>query len=153
MGGLQFVTVPGYAALLLRRTYRDLALPGALNQMGHEWLQGTAAKWSGIDNRWTFPSGATLTFGYLDTDADKYRYQSSEFQYVGFDELTQFTEDAYRYLFSRLRKRTGVNIPIRMRAASNPGGAGMIGYVLDLLTINRMATGYLFEHYLATITI
>src|SRR5256885_7901003 len=35
---------------------------------------------------------STLTFGYLDNENDVYRYQSAEFQYVGFDELTQFTD-------------------------------------------------------------
>src|SRR4051812_27808590 len=29
-GGLEYVDVPGYAAILFRRTYADLALPGAL---------------------------------------------------------------------------------------------------------------------------
>ena len=124
MGALQYVDVPGYAALLLRRTYADLALPGALMDRASEWLQGTAAKWSEKDKTWRFPSGATVTFGYLESENDKYRYQSAEFQFIGFDELTQFTETQYRYLFSRLRRLAGVDVPLRMRAASNPGGIG-----------------------------
>lgn len=39
-----------------------------------------------------------------------------------YDELTQFKEPWYKYLFSRLRRLVGSDIPIRMRAASNPGG-------------------------------
>jgi predicted phage terminase large subunit-like protein len=124
MGALQFVEVPDYAALLLRRTYADLALPEALMDRAAGWLTGTAAKWSEKDKTWTFPSGATVTFGYLESENDKYRYQSAAFQYIGFDELTQFTETQYLYLFSRLRRRRGVDVPLRMRAASNPGGAG-----------------------------
>src|SRR5208282_4891029 len=69
-----------------------------------DWLMPTGARWSERDKTWTFPSGATLSFGYLEHEDDKYRYQSSEFQYVAFDELTQFTETQYRYLFSRLRR-------------------------------------------------
>jgi len=34
------------------------------------------------------------------------------------------SELQYRYLFSRLRRLHGTNIPIRMRSASNPGGEG-----------------------------
>jgi predicted phage terminase large subunit-like protein len=45
-------------------------------------------------------------------------------QNCGFDELTQFTEEQYTYLFSRLRRLEGVDIPLRMRTASNPGGEG-----------------------------
>jgi predicted phage terminase large subunit-like protein len=124
MAGLQFVDVPGYAAILFRRTYADLSLPGALMDRAREWLSGTRAKWNDRDKTWTFLSGATLTFGYLDTANDRYRYQSSEFQFIGFDELTQFPEADYRYLFSRLRRLRTSQVPLRMRAASNPGGVG-----------------------------
>src|SRR4029077_3634506 len=71
---------------------------------------------------WTFPSGATLAFGYLENENDKYQYQGAEYQFVGFDELSQFTESQYLYLFSRLRRLEGSDIPLRMRSASNPGG-------------------------------
>jgi predicted phage terminase large subunit-like protein len=121
---LQFVDVPGYRAMLLRRSYSDLNLPEALIPMSHAWLEGTDASWNGRLNEWTFASGATLTFGYLDTDADKYRYQGSALQFIGFDELTQFQEAQYRYLFSRLRRTTDNSAPLRMRAATNPGGVG-----------------------------
>jgi hypothetical protein len=69
-----------------------------------QWLTATDARWNDTLKRWAFPSGATLAFGYLETDADTYRYQSAEFQLIGFDELTEFTEAQYTYLFSRLRR-------------------------------------------------
>ena len=130
MAALQYVDVPGYAALILRRTYADLALPGAIMDRSHLWLQETDAHWSSSDKTWTFPSGATLTFGYLANENDKYRYQSAEFQAICFDELTQFTETQYTYLFSRLRRKINVDVPLRMRVASNPGGDGH-GWVYD----------------------
>jgi predicted phage terminase large subunit-like protein len=124
MAALQYVDHPHYAAILFRRTYADLSLPGALMERAQEWLGGTAAHWSEKTKTWRFPSGATLTFGYLDTDKDRYRYQSAEFQFIGFDELTHFTAEQYRYLFSRLRRGANSLVPIRMRSASNPGGVG-----------------------------
>lgn len=124
MAALQFVTVPGYSAILFRRTFSDLALPGALMSRACEWLAGSGAKWTDLTKTWTFPSGATLTFGYLDNANDRFRYQSSEFQFIGFDELTQFHEGDYLYLFSRLRRLKGSPLPLRMRAATNPGGIG-----------------------------
>ena len=73
-----------------------------------------------------FPSGATITFGYLESENDKYRYQSAEFQFIGFDELCQFMETQYQYLFSRLRKLASrQEIPLRMRGAGNPDGPGL----------------------------
>jgi predicted phage terminase large subunit-like protein len=121
---LQYADVPGYAALLLRRTFPELAMEGGLLERSQDWLAGTDATWSALHNTWTFPSGAVLAFGHLDRQLDHLRYQSSEWQMVGFDELTQFREQQYRYLFSRLRRLEGSRIPIRMRSASNPGGPG-----------------------------
>jgi hypothetical protein len=124
MAALQYVDVPGYAALLLRRTYADLSLPGALMDRAEAWLSGTDAKWEERTKTWHFPAGATLSFGYLETERDKYRYLGAELQFIGFDELTQFTETQYRYLLSRVRRLKGVKIPLRVRTASNPGGVG-----------------------------
>tara|TARA_R110000824_G_scaffold8439_2_gene38347 strand:- start:28292 stop:29827 length:1536 start_codon:yes stop_codon:yes gene_type:complete len=131
MDALGYADVPGYSALILRRTYPDLALPGAIMDRSHEWLEGKA-KWNDRDKQWRFDSGARLTFGFLATDMDQYRYQSAEFQYIGFDELTQFDENQYRYMFSRLRRTKKADkkgnelshVPLRMRGASNPGGTG-----------------------------
>jgi predicted phage terminase large subunit-like protein len=124
MAALQYVQVPSYAAIVFRRTFADLALPGALMDRAAEWLGGTDARWSAERKTWTFPSGATLSFGYLENAGDEERYKSAEFCFIGFDELTTFPERPYRYLFSRLRKPAGMEVPLRMRAASNPGGVG-----------------------------
>ena len=124
MAALQYIDVPGYRALLFRRTFADLNLPGALMDRARDWLGGTPARWNAHDHVWTFPSGASLTFGYLETERDKYRYQSSELQYVGFDELTQFGECQYLYLFSRLRRLAGSRCRCACASASNPGGLG-----------------------------
>jgi predicted phage terminase large subunit-like protein len=124
MAALQYVDYPGYSALILRKSYADLALPGALMDVAHEWLGGTAARPVDGGKSWQFPSGASLTFGYLDNPNDRFRYQSSQYSFLGWDELTQFQEVDYRYMFSRLRRLKDSPIPIRMRAASNPGGIG-----------------------------
>ncbi len=126
MAVLQFVNVPGYNAIIFRRTYEDLSLPGALMDRAMEWLGGTKAHWSPMNHTWTFPSTARVAFGYLKTEQDKFRYQSSEFQCICFDEVTQFFESQYRYLFSRLRRleASPAPVPLRMRGASNPGNVG-----------------------------
>ncbi|MGH9200121.1 MAG: phage terminase large subunit [Vicinamibacterales bacterium] len=126
MAALQYVEVPHYAAIIFRKTFSDLALDGALMDRALDWMGGTSASWNGGRHVWTFPSGATLSFGYLEAERHKYRYRSAEFQYIAFDELTQFTETQYRYLFSRLRKQEGMSVPLRMRSASNPGDIGHV---------------------------
>jgi phage terminase large subunit-like protein len=149
MSALQYVDVPQYSAILFRRKLTDLKLRGSLIDRSHDWLDSTDAKWIPGEHKWIFPSGATLHFGYLDTGShseglDKFRYQSAHFQFIGFDELTQFFEEDYLYLFSRLRRTqcyrhtkdpdpncrdckeyAGLQrVPLRVRAASNPGGLG-----------------------------
>lgn len=121
---LQWVHLPGYAGIGFRRTYADLVLPGALIDRSHQWLAGTDAAWNGDKKQWRFPSGAVVAFGYLDKDADKYRYQSAEFQRINFDELTHFLEGPYTYLISRCRRRKGIDVSPAVRAGSNPGGEG-----------------------------
>ena len=133
---LQYADVPGYSALILRRTYADLSLPGALMDMAHEWLGPTDARWNASRVTWIFPSMATLTFGHLEHEEQKRRYASARFHFIAFDELTQFTESQYTFLFSRLRRPAvsmqgfapdGIGsaaVPLRMRSASNPGGPG-----------------------------
>lgn len=124
MAALMYVDDPKYKALILRRTFSDLSAPGALIDIAHEWLGPTDARWNEAKHQWTFPSGAVLKFGHMAAEADKTQYQGSAYQFVGFDELTHFHEGMYTYLFSRMRKGEDNDIPIRMRAAGNPGGIG-----------------------------
>lgn len=134
MAALQYVDVPGYNAILFRRTFQDLSLPGSLLDRARDWLQGTDAKWDDREHTWRFPNpefdatvykgGATLTFAYLQTEAQKHRYAGADFQFIGFDEVTSFSETMYQFLFSRLRKDRDLTVPLRMRSASNPGNKG-----------------------------
>ena len=128
MAALQYVDHSDYSALILRRTFQDLSQPNAIMDRAKKWLYPYTSTgevhWNNQTKTFTFPSGSTLTFGYLAHDNDLDQYQGSELQFVGFDELTQFTERQYSYLHSRLRKVKDSNIPLRMRATTNPGGRG-----------------------------
>jgi hypothetical protein len=126
MSALQGVEIPGYSSILFRRTFRDLSLADSLMDRSHQWWDNTAAHWDGLNNRWTFPTGARIGFGYLDGPNDHSRYQSAQFQHIGFDELTHFEERGPIYLLSRLRRPTGFPdwLPLRHRSGTNPGGIG-----------------------------
>jgi len=121
---LQYVDQPNYDALIIRRTYAELSMPGATMSLAKRWLAHTDAQWRHGDH-WEFPSGATLNFGYLARDDDKWQYQSSNYNFIGIDEAAEFpSEDTYKFLFSRLRRGAGVLIPPRMRLGANPIGPG-----------------------------
>lgn len=134
MAASMFLHVPGYSALLLRKSFSELNKPGALMDIGEDWWRGQpGTKFDTQDNTWFFecPGGgrSRIVFGYLDKVGDKEKYQGGAYQFVGFDELTHFRETDYRYLFSRQRKVDDPDnpvsrIPIRMRSTTNPGGPG-----------------------------
>lgn len=117
-----------YDALILRRTLDDLEMPNAILDRAKQWLlplEDTGLViYKDLKKKFTFSSGATLTFRYLAHNNDLNKYQGAELQFIGFDELTQFPENQYLYLHSRLRKTEDNPIPLRMRGASNPGGVG-----------------------------
>lgn len=123
---LRFVHRKGYRALLLRRTYAELAKGEGLIPLSHEWLGPTDARWNEQRKTWTFPSGATIEFGHVQHEEDKHAYQGAAYQFVGFDELTHFTETIYAYIgLSRQRRRRSLSdVPVQTYASANPGGVG-----------------------------
>jgi hypothetical protein len=124
MAALQFVDVPTYGALLLQKTTTDMKLTDAMQTRCQEWMQGTGARWIHDQNTFLFPSGARISFGYLQHVNDHLRYKGSSFHFIGFDELTRFDKEQYLYLFSRMSRAPDCPIPMRMRAATNPGDRG-----------------------------
>ena len=124
MAALQYIDVPNYSAILFRRTYADLALPGAIMDRFQSWIaEEEDIKWNANNYTAVFPSGARISFGYLNNSQDYLRYKGAEFQFIGMDEVTEIREADYRYLFSRLRRPASgplAKVPLRMRCASNP---------------------------------
>jgi predicted phage terminase large subunit-like protein len=120
MAALRGVHDGNYRALLLRRTYPELER--SLIEMSRRWYPLVGGIYNEARKQWRFPSGAVIEFGHLESDADVFAFQSAEYAFIGFDELTSFTERQYVYLISRARSAAG--LPVRIRAATNPGGEG-----------------------------
>lgn len=124
MSSTQYVDFPQYRCLILRRTYPELSLPGAIMDRAREWWAGRAAAWDAGEHTLTFKSGAKVVFAHAQYEQDVLRFAGANFHTIVIDELTRFTEWMYRFLFSRLRKGEGDPIPLRARSASNPGDVG-----------------------------
>lgn len=112
-----------FNGLILRRTNDELReLIWKSQEVYPRAFPGS--KWAEKKSQWTFPSGARLWLTYLEREEDVLRYQGQAFSYIAFDELTQHaTPFAWNYMRSRLRT-TDPNLPVFMRATSNPGGPG-----------------------------
>src|SRR6056300_1065390 len=120
---LNFMQHPSFSGLLLRHTTEELReLIFKSQELYPKVIPGI--KWSERKMQWTAPSGARLWMSYLDRDEDVLRYQGLAVSWIGFDELTQWaTPYALNYMRSRLRS-TAPDLPIFMRATTNPGGRG-----------------------------
>lgn len=123
MAGAKHAYEPKYSALMLRRTFKDLNLPGAIMDRSKSFYGGFA-RWHSQDYRWTFPSGAVIQFGYCDSEGDLGRYKGGEYQFIAIDEVTEWPEPWVTFLFSRLRRTADMKVPLQMRYGTNPDGIG-----------------------------
>ena len=120
---LRFAHRGAHRALILRRSMPELReLIDKSRELYPKAFPG--CKYKEVEKLWNFPSGAKVEFGFLERDADVYRYQGQAYSWIGFDEITHLpTEFAWNYLGSRLRT-TDPEIEPYMRCTANPGGAG-----------------------------
>jgi hypothetical protein len=129
MSYLRDVHVPNYRGLILRLTMGSSKLSGGPLQRSKEWWYNMPdMAWNEDSKTWTFPSGATLTFGYLEHEDDIYRYQGSQWHFLGFDELTHFKESSYEVMALERMRRSMADvqrgIKLRVRSTANPEGPG-----------------------------
>ena len=113
-----------FSGLLVRHTTEELR---ELIQKSQELYPRAipGIKWSERKSQWISPRGGRLWMSYLDKDMDVTRYQGQAFNWIGFDELTQWSSPyAWDYMRSRLRSAYSKELGLYMRATTNPGGAG-----------------------------
>jgi predicted phage terminase large subunit-like protein len=119
-------------------------LPSSLLDLAHNWLDDSDVRFDSKNSAFAFPTGSRLVFGYCDNLGDEQRYRSAQFQYVGVDELTQWAESQYEFLFTRIRKTSSLDFPCRMRCASNPGDVGHIWVKERFIIQTKKAGGRAF---------
>ena len=120
---LRYCHKKAHRALILRRSMPELReMIDKSRELYPQAFPG--AKFREVEKLWNFPSGAKVEFGFLERDADVYRYQGQAYSWIGFDEITHLpTEFSWNYLASRLRT-TDPEIQTYLRCTANPGGVG-----------------------------
>ena len=120
---LRFCHRSAHRALILRRSMPELReLIDKSRELYPKAFPG--CKFREVEKIWNFPSGAKVEFGFLERDADVYRYQGQSYSWIGFDEITHLpTEFGWNYLASRLRT-IDPEIDPYLRCTANPGGVG-----------------------------
>jgi hypothetical protein len=115
---------PYFKALIVRRTMPQLQkshlmpdlIPHEMEMLGGQFTQKPPVA--------KFPNGSTITFGHVEREKDALDYLSSEYGYIGFDELSTFTLDMFLNVSSAARAPQGAPYVAVVRAGSNPLGIG-----------------------------
>ncbi len=107
---------PNASIVLFRRSYPELE--ETLIKRAKEFYPTEIGKYNESKKYFTFINGSKILFRYLEKQNDILRYQGAEFDYIGFDELTHFSQYQFEYMKSRLRSAKGY--PTYIRTTSNP---------------------------------
>ena len=130
MESLRHASVPGFRAVIFRRTTPQIKNAGGLWDVSKELFlklrdgSGRSAISTEQPPKWTFPSGSTLLFSHLEHEQDKHSWDGSQIALLGLDELIHFLETQFWYMVGRNRSTCGVRPYIR--ATTNPQTAGWV---------------------------
>lgn len=119
-----FYKYRGFKGIILRRKFPDLERE--IIRLSKEYYPLTGGKYNDTKHSWEWPEyGSYMDFGHVQHAGDIRQYDSAQYNYCAFDELTHFEEAPYVYMVgSRVRVGSaGLNVAI-VRNGTNPGGVG-----------------------------
>jgi hypothetical protein len=117
-----WINHPRFKGLVLRRTFPELE--SELIPRADNYFPPTNGTYNQQKKCWSWPSGARLFFGHAEYERDIQKYDTAEYNYIGFDELTSFTEYQYKYLAGSRCRSSCKELPAIVRGGTNPGNVG-----------------------------
>ncbi|HHX27615.1 MAG TPA: hypothetical protein GX716_01255 [Firmicutes bacterium] len=127
---LRRLMYPGSKGLLLRRTYPELLANHVLplqTELGCRKKKGWLARYNAQEHVFRFVNGSMLFLGYCKAEADVLRYQGQEYDDIGLEEATHFTEFQVNFLRTCLRT-VRTDLQPRIYYTANPGGVGHLWF-------------------------
>jgi hypothetical protein len=121
---------PKFQGVIFRRETPQITNPGGLwDEAGtiYPYLNATPRQSPKLE--WQFPNGSTIMFSHLQHSKDVHNWQGSQIAFIGFDELTHFTETQFWYMLSRNRSTCGVKPYIR--ATCNPDPDSFVAKLIE----------------------
>lgn len=113
---------PGVRILILRRVFPSL-LRTVLATL-HRLLNGTKrAEWNANKHTWLFPNSSVIECSSLQYDTSVYDFSGAEYGVIIFEEVSEFTEEQYEFMLSRLRSTVPGVVP-KVLCSANPIGPG-----------------------------
>lgn len=119
---------PKFGGVIFRRTTKQIRNEGGLWDTAKELyipLGGVPLETLDI----TFKSGMRMSFAHLEHEKDVFGWQGAQVAYLGFDEVTHFTQRQFFYMLSRLRSTSGAKG--RVRATCNPDSDSWVRGLID----------------------
>jgi Terminase large subunit, T4likevirus-type, N-terminal len=112
---------PLFKGIIMRRTIPELKKE--LVKRCYGFYPQTGASYNKSDRVWTWPWGAQMYLSAAEHEDDVRKYDTEQFSYEFFEELTSFVEFQYIYMISRCRP-ADEDLPSIVFSASNPGNIG-----------------------------
>jgi hypothetical protein len=120
---LRYIENGNFRAVVIRRTMPELKeLIGRAKAMYFQIVP--SVQWKVKDNLFQFPSGATIEFGYLDSENDLEKYRGQEFTAILIDEISQIPYEEWYYKLKASLRSSDPTLRPYTRSTSNPTGVG-----------------------------
>jgi len=116
MEGMRNLPAKGSQSVIFRRETTDIK-DGGMWDEAYPLFKSLGCKANNQSLRFDFPQGGFVKFSHLQHEKDKYSHQGKQWGFIGFDEVTQFSETQFFYLLSRNRS---IVVNPYMRASCNP---------------------------------
>lgn len=126
---------PGFGGVIFRRESPQITAEGGLWDTARSLYQQIGARF--LENpvkQVRFPSGAKVTFTHLQHEKDRFGWDGAQIPFLGWDELTHFTEKQFWYLQSRMRSTCGVKPYTRATCNPTPDSDPVGGWVNRLVS-------------------
>jgi hypothetical protein len=118
---IQYIDQPGFNGVIFRRTHPEIVNAGGLwDEASGIYPYCCGTPYVGA-TEYRFPWNTKIAFRHLQHEEDKHSWQGAQICYLGFDELTHFTESQFWYLLSRNRSVCGVRPYVRATCNPDPG--------------------------------
>ncbi len=114
------LSYPEINILILRRTLPELRENHVIPLLKE---LKDVAKYNATERVFRFPNGSRIKLGYCDGANDIYQYQGQEYDVIGMEEATHFTEEQMQFL-TTCNRTTRMDFSPRMYYTCNPGNIG-----------------------------
>lgn len=130
MEPIRHVGNKGFGGMVFRREATQITSPGGLWDTSRDLYYGLRGRPSTQPrHNWRFPSGASISMAHLKYDHDVQAWQGSQIPFLGWDELTHFSEYQFFYMLSRNRSASGVRPYVR--ATCNPDAGSWVAKLIE----------------------